>query len=255
MSARVVRALLPVLFLLTACARPEERAIARGNDAAAKGDLQKARGLYQEATRLNPESAHAWALLGSASYSVGDHPAAAEAFKAAQAKEPASAEAARGLATLALEAHDAGAALTWLAGAPELATLPGGRVLQARALLERGAQGDAEGALSLAEALTAQSPQSPDAAYLKGSALVALHRYADAQATFEALLQTAPRSPLGPYGLARLAAAQSRSTDTLLYLRQARTLAGAAWSKDLAKADPAFGFLTGSTELADVLGP
>lgn len=240
-------------LLLLACAKPSERQLDRGNEAAAAGRLDEAKAAYQAAAAQDPSSARAQALLGNARWSAGDRPGAARAWQAARALEAKNAEAARGLALAALEAGDAGAALE------ELGPLEGGagageRLLRARALLARGAPGDAEQALADAQAAAAAAPAAAEPVYLVGSAQVALRRFADAQATFEGLQKASPRSPLGPYGLARLAAAQSRSTDTLLYLKQARAAAGPAWSPDLVGSDPAFNFLAESPDFRELLG-
>jgi hypothetical protein len=72
---------------------------------------------------------------------------------------------------------------------------------------------------------------------------------------FEALERSDPQSPLGAYGLARLAAAQGRSTDALLYLRSARSLSGERWAPERVQADPAFAFLAKMPEFQALLEP
>ena len=236
-----------------ACARPAERELARGNEAAAAGRLDEARAAYEAAAGLDPSSARAQALVGNARWSSGDRAGAAQAWQAARALEPRHPLATRGLALAALEAHDAGAALEEL-GQLEGPPGPEVRLLRARSLLARGAPGDAEQALADAEAAAAANPGAAEPGYLVGSAQVALRRFADAQTTFEQLQKAQAKSPLGAYGLARLAAAQSRSTDTLLYLKQARAVAGPAWSPDLVGSDPAFTFLAESPDFRELLG-
>ncbi|HEY1087572.1 MAG TPA: hypothetical protein VGE37_07755, partial [Archangium sp.] len=124
------------------------------------------------------------------------------------------------------------------------------KVTLAQALL---AKGEASQALTAAQEASAALPQDPAVAYLVGSSQLALRRFADAQGTFEALQRLDPKSPLGSYGLARLAAAQSRQTDTLLHLAAARTAAGSGWNPARVAADPAFAFLNATPEFQALL--
>jgi hypothetical protein len=59
---------------------------------------------------------------------------------------------------------------------------------------------------------------------------------------------------LGGYGLARLAAAQSRQTDALLYLGEAKNAAGSSWNSERVAADPAFAFLAQTPEFKALVG-
>lgn len=224
-----------------------------GNAAARAGQLEEARKAFAAAVEADPSSARARTLLGNALFQLGKVDEARAAWGAALERDAASADAVAGLARLDSESGDAGAALTRLGtlGASDGPTV---RLERARALLLRGLDADAAQALVETEAVLAKEPASPEGQYLRGCALVVLKRYADAQGAFEALQRAAPRSPLGPYGLARLAAAQSRVTDTLLYLAAARTAAGPAWKAERVAADPAFAFVSGAPEFQSLVG-
>ncbi len=147
------------------------------------------------------------------------------------------------LALVALSVADAGGALEWVAGLPS----SNARVIKARALLALGQPTDA---LNTLEGVT-----GVDATYLRGSALIVLARFADAQAMFDSLQRDAPKSSLGPYGLARLAAVQNRAADALLYLKSAKATAHPTWDAEAVAADPAFAFLSASADYKELLKP
>ncbi len=227
------------MVLALGCAKPADRAIERGNALARQGQLDEARAAYEEAAELAPDSARAHLLLGNALMSLRKPELAEPEFKAA-----ASLAAAReALAANALASHDARAALELL-GAVES---PRGKVIQARALI---ALARAEEALKALDQVS-----TPEAEYLKGSALISLRRWSDAQRVFDALERSAPKSSLGPYGLARLAAAQGRAADALLYLKAAKAMWGPGWATDVVAADPAFAFLSASADYQELLKP
>lgn len=185
--------------------------------------------------------------VGIAALEAGQPQLATEAFVRATALDANEPVARVGLAALAVSAADAGAALGLLEGLSS----PQAQVVRARALLLRGAAGDAEAVIALAAA----EPSSVALGYLEGSALLVLGRFADAQRRFEAVEQLDRKSPLAAYGLARLAAAQRRSTDVLLYLRTARTLSREQWRAEAVASDPAFAFLAAEPAFIDVVGP
>ena len=128
------------------------------------------------------------------------------------------------------------------------------QLVLAQALLARGGPDDAAAALVAAQRAATASPGDPEVDYLVGSAQIALRRFSDAQGTLEALQRRHPDSPLGSYGLARLAAAQSRQTDALLHLSAARAAAGSAWNPERVAADPAFAFLISAPEFKALVG-
>ncbi len=234
-----VRLWVGVLVLGVACAKPFDRALERGNALAQAGKLEAAQAAYEEAVSEAPDSARAHLLLGNVLMSLQKPEAAVTEWSAAASLSLAR----EALATHALATHDARAALAVL-GAVES---PRGRVLQGRALLAL-ARPD--------ETLKALEPVSTaEAEYLKGSALLSLHRWADSQRVFDALERSAPKSSLGPYGMARLAAAQGRAADSLLYLKAAKAMWGPGWSADTVAADPAFAFLSASADYQELLKP
>lgn len=233
--------------LLAACEKPLEAHLRQGEAAARRHDWQAAREAFEAATQDDPQSAAAEARLGSALFELRQWEAAQAAWAKARALDPKDLLAAEGLAQLALEAHDAGAALATLEGS-------GSSLLEARALLARGAPGDAAAALELAQTHLGVHADEAAALYLAGSAQIALQRYADAQATLDRLQRAWPKSPSGSYGLARLAAAQQRSTDVLLNLRAARDASGPAWDAAAVAADPAFAFVADRPDFKELVG-
>jgi tetratricopeptide (TPR) repeat protein len=238
------------LGLVTGCPSTAQRQLEAGHAAAKAGQWPKALEAYQAASVAEPSNAKARSLVGVAAVSVGNGGLAATAFSEALALDATLVEARIGLAQLAVEGADAGAALSLL----ETHSVPQARLVRARALLLRGGTDDAAQALQEAQAALGQAPTSPGR-YLEGSALLALGRYAEAQAAFEGLERADTSSPMGPYGLARVAAAQRRGTDALLYLKAARSRAGARWSAAEISKDPAFAFLAGAAGFTEVVGP
>lgn len=236
---------------MCACQKPAEARLAAGDSAAREGRWAEARAAFQEASELAPSDPLPLTRLGFARWRLGEHAGAAEAWARARSLSPDFPDAKLGEALVAIEAGDAGAALLLLADA----NTPLGLLSRARAALLQGGPGDAALALEAAQAAAAIDDGSAEALYLTGSALVALGRYADAQAAFEQLAQRHPASPLAPYGLARLAAAQERAPDALLHLTAARRVAGTTWDARAVAADPAFAFLSTAPEFKALLEP
>jgi tetratricopeptide (TPR) repeat protein len=249
---RICSAGLVVFGVLGAgCQSTAERQVEAGNVAAAAGAWPEALSAYRAASEARPSDARIKSLVGIAAAATDAPAQAARAWSEALSLDPGTSEARLGLAQLAVTAADAGAALSLL----EPETSPTARQLRARTLLLRGAPADAEAALTEARAVALADPSAPEAHYLAGSALLVLSRFAEAQTAFEAAERIAPRSALGPYGLARLAAIQRRETDTVLYLKTARTRLGRAWRADAVSRDPAFAFLAGSPGFTELVGP
>lgn len=239
-----IAALAWALSGLVACSRPGEREIARGNEAARAGRFDEALQAFELAAQADPASARPHALLGNTLFRLGRKPEAVRAWQAALTVDPALPDALLGLSRASTEALDCAAALRRLSLLPRsVAETAEARAVRALALLARGSTGDADQALADALWALERSPGSPETTYLVASAQLALHRLAEAQTTLEALQRQLPASPLGSFGLARLAAAQSRGTDALIHLRAARAAAGSAWNPDAVAADPAFAFL------------
>jgi hypothetical protein len=98
--------------------------------------------------------------------------------------------------------------------------------------------------------VNAKSGGDSDALYVKGCVLIALKRYADAQAAFTTLEQRHPRSPFSAYGQARLAAAQNHKTDLKAYLFDAKSELGEGFEPSRVALDPAFDFVRDDPDLA-----
>lgn len=243
MSAWLVTGCLVSAGLCAACHSPAEQALREGNAASAAGRYAEARTAYLRAVSAQPESPRAHALLGTAAYVLGER-AQAEAEWARAVALGRSDDASLGLALLALDRHDVAACLAALPATPS----DQARLLKARALLERGAAGDGEAALAAVEPMTL-----PEAIFFKGGGLLRLKQYAAAQTAFSSLAATEP--VLANYGLARLAAAQGRPADVLVYLAAARAAAKGAWRSDLVVADPAFEFLRDHDEFRVLTRP
>lgn len=241
------------LCALCACQKPLDARLQAGDAAARAGHWEVARTRWTEATQLDPRSAVAHAKLGVALWELGLKDEAAAAWAQAVAIEPKAEEAVEGLARLDLERADAGAAVGRLLVVQTPVTTSFQMVL-AQALLARGDPDDAAAALAAAQRAATAAPADPEVEYLVGSAQIALRRFSDAQGTLEGLQRRHPESPLGSYGLARLAAAQSRQTDALLHLSAARAAAGSTWNPERVASDPAFAFLIAAPEFKALVG-
>lgn len=238
---------LVAIVALCACQKPLDAKLQAGDAAARLGKWEAARAAWADATKLDPRSASAHVKLGIAHWQLGQKDDAAAAWTTALSIEPSSEEALTALARLDLERLDAGAAVERLQAIQSPLTADFERV-RAQALLARGFPDDAAAALAAAQRALTTAPGDVEAEYLVGSAQIALRRFSDAQGTLEALQRRRPESPLGSYGLARLAAAQSRQTDALLHLSAARAAAGSSWNAERVAADPAFAFLLSAPE-------
>lgn len=234
-------------LLAIACPAPGQRALDRGNVAAHAGKLDEAARAFSQAATERPNDPTPHRLLGAVALARRDATQALPAFARAHELAPDDLEATVGLARAQLELGDAGAAETTLGSLEATNDVPLA-CLRTRLAL---AQGDAVKAQSVLGAL--QTAPTPEVKYLLGLALLAARRYGDAQAAFDEVGRLAPQSPLAAWGNARLAAAQTRRTDVLLYLREVRLKAGPAFSADDVRADPAFGFLAADPELTRVL--
>lgn len=234
----------PLLLIGVACVEPGAASIARGNRAAIEGRLAEAVASFEQACVEAPGLARPHALLGNALWAEGKSPEARLAWQDALKLDPDQLDAALGLSRLDLQRGDATAAVDRLASAlvkgSSRADLRAGLAL---AFVQRNGEGDLTRALGESERAARTAPKNPDVLYTRGSVLTAAHKFEEAQATLDLLERADPRSPLAPYGLARLAAAQARKTDVMLHLRAARTAAGANWQPAPVAADPAFAFL------------
>ena len=230
------------------CTKPFDRAIDRGNALARDGKLTEAQAAFSEAIALEPDSARAHFLRGNTLMSLKKPAEAEPDFRRAAPSLELAREA---LAATALKAHDAGAALEWVAALPSARA----KLLKGRALL---ALGRPQEALDVSNAVP-----GPEAQYLKGSALLVLKRYPEAkeifstmaQATFDPVALKDPRTALGPYGLARLEVALGHGEQALGHLKQAQVIAGAAWEPETVEADPAFAALSDAPTFKQILRP
>lgn len=235
------------LSALCACQKPLDARLQAGDAAARAGKWEEARSQWTAATQLDARSPAAHAKLGAALWQLGLKDDAAVAWAQALTIEAGSEDALEGLARLDLERLDAGAAVGRLSTV-QTPVATSFQLVLAQALLARGGPDDAASALASAQRAAASGLGDPEVDYLIGSAQIALRRFGDAQSTLEALQRRHPESPLGSYGLARLAAAQSRQTDALLHLSAARAAAGSGWNPVRVAADPAFAFLIAAPE-------
>lgn len=240
------------------CRKSGEAKLREGNAAAQAGRLEEARQAFEQAARALPSDPHPRVLLGNVLFHLGREAEAEAAWRQALQCDPSATAARLGLARLALDRQDAGGALEQLGASAGGGLVPAlaaeVETVRGLALLTRGAPGDAERALEAAEAALVLAPQLSVPLYVKGGALLVLGRYSDAQAALEHLQAKHPASPLGPYGLARLAAAQGRATDVLLHLQAAKAAAGPAWKPERVAADPAFVFLSTSEGFLALVG-
>ncbi len=240
-----------LLVLSVGCAEPGSGAIGNGNRAALEGRFDEAVSAYQLACTEAPKLARPRALMGNALWAAGKNAEALTAWNEALALEPNQADAALGLARNDLQTGATAAAVDRLTAA--LLRVPGRadlRTARALALMRRNSEGDVARATEDTEAAVRASPKDPDVLYTRGSVLIAAHRFNEAQSTLDALERASPHSPMAPYGLARLAAAQSRKTDVMLHLRAARAAAGTRWQPAPVAADPAFAFLKDDPDFA-----
>jgi Flp pilus assembly protein TadD len=127
-----------------------------GLRAARWGEHEEARPRLEEALRRDARDARVWHALGLVCLGLSDLPAADRAYRSGLAADPHALENRVGLATLALVAHDAGAALVQydaiLAARPKNGDAMLGR---AWALAELGRLAEAEAALRAAASLGA----------------------------------------------------------------------------------------------------
>lgn len=240
------------LIALGACSDPGESAVRRGNQAAARGDLEAAEAAFGAAAAEAPRSTRAHAFFGNALWARGKKAEAEAAWKKALELEPDDALAHLGLARAELARGAFDAALAHLDGVKT--SRADEKVLRAVVLLARGGEGDARRAQEAAGKALAIDPDSKDALYTAGCAALALRDDAGAQRLFDRLLQKHEKSELGPLGLARLAAAKGQRTDALLYLRATRKVMGDRWKADEVLSDPAFAFLGRDAGLAREVG-
>jgi cellulose synthase operon protein C len=196
-----------ILFLAACNTDASAPHLARGNVLVNNGKREEAAQEYREAARLAPKSALARERLGDTLYDLGRLDEALAAYREAAALDTDSAFTARIGAARVLEAKgDLTAARAELtAGIDKAPTnlfllLSRGN-LAAKASDPKAALADFEHAVHL------KSDNVP-ALYQYGLALLTDGQVPQAAATFDRLLQVAPKSPEGYYGRARVFAAR-----------------------------------------------
>lgn len=235
-----------VVTLLHGCSAPGDAEIAEGNRLAAAGKLDEAAASYRAAC-AKTQRARPRELLGMALHSGGKNDEAHTVWLEAVQLEPDSTEAQLGLARIDSERGDQAAALDRLDRLVQRQpNLSQARLQRAVVLLRRNAEGDVDRALADSELALRAAPADPDAQYVRGTALLAARKFDGAKAAFDALKR--PRPVLAAWGLARLAAAQSRNIDVIVHLREAREAADAGWVKARVRDDPAFRYLWEDSE-------
>ncbi|MBI3181968.1 MAG: tetratricopeptide repeat protein [Myxococcales bacterium] len=244
-------------FLLTACTEPGQTEIARGNVLASRGEHEQAIEAFRAAVAAAPGKARPQELLGHALFDRKRLVEARAAYEGAARSEPRAAIEARiGLARIDAEEGKLDQAIARLdevlAGEPSnlYALLSRGNLA-----MRRGGPGDAERAITdTAEAMRI-APKNPSALYTRGCAFLAAQDPKAAGEAFELLKKAHPTSPLGPYGLARVAAASGRETDVVLHLRETKAKAKGlpgAWDPEEIRKDPAFQFVKDKKDFQEV---
>ena len=229
---------------LLGCPAPGEDELAEGNRRAARGELAAAAESYAAATAKAPRTARAHELLGNARWALGQGDQAKAAWLEAVQLQPASVEAQLGLARLESSRGEHEAALGRVDKVLERSPArTDARTVHALALLARGSPGDPLKALADLDVALKTSPGDTEALYARTIAQLSLKRIDDARATCDTLDRLHPATELGAWANARLAAAQARRTDVILYLRQARAAAGTGWVPGRVRDDPAFVFM------------
>jgi len=204
-----LRVLLALLVGLAGCGRPAQRLdddLRRSGEFLAAADWDRAGLEARNALQIDPRNARAWWLLAQVAEARQDLPQAFAAYQKAAEFDPASVEAALGLARLLLIGGDEPQASVRiddvLARQP---AHPGARTLRAALLARRGATDDA---IALARAVVAaQSPPPTEATLLlaglllqqgdRAQALVVLKTALAQQPTQVALLAAAARIASG----------------------------------------------------------
>jgi tetratricopeptide (TPR) repeat protein len=227
--------------LAAACSAPGDAELAEGNRLARGGKLDEAAASYRAACGKSPR-ARPRELLGMALHAAGKTEDARSAWLEAVQLDPQAPDAQLGLARIDSDSRDYAAALDRLdrlvQRQPNRADA---RLLRAVVLLGRNAEGDVDRALADSELAVRATPRDPDALYVRGSALLAAKQVDPAKALFEGLKSSRPA--FAAWGLARVAAAESRSIDVIVHLREARDAADAGWVEARVRKDPAFRYL------------
>jgi tetratricopeptide (TPR) repeat protein len=235
------------VMILAGCSAPGDAEIAEGNRLAAQGRLDDAAASFRVAASKT-KTARSRELLGATLHTLGKLDEARAAWLEAVQLEPeSSAEAQLGLSRIDSENGDQVAALDrldrLLQRQPRRSDA---RLVRAVVYLRRNGDGDVDRALDDTEMALKALPQSADAMYARGNALLAANKKDEARAMFERM----PRGYESAWGQARVAAAQQRHTDVIVHLREAKAAADAGWVPQRVREDPAFRYLWDDPEFS-----
>jgi tetratricopeptide (TPR) repeat protein len=214
-------ALLSTAALLAAACSGDRGAshLARGNVLVNNGKREEALAEYREAARLSPKSTVARERLADTLYDLGKKDEALAEYRAVAAQEPGQVTAHIGAARVLADAGDLSQARAELTAALQAAPTNLFALLSRANLAARA--GDRKAAL--ADAAQAVHFKSDNVPALSAYGLLLLDdgQQAEAEATFDRLVQRAPDSPAGWYGKARAAAHRGDAAAAGQALREA----------------------------------
>lgn len=228
-------------LLIAGC---ESAQVKEGHRAGARGEWREAAEHFAAAAQAEPNRTEVWVFVGHARLAAGERSAAQDAYRKAIALDGSSVPARLGLSRIRVISQDWAGGLEYLKPLLESKTPPADAwVLQAMALLGRGAPQDVKTALEAIDRALAVRPHDGAASYVKGCALLVAKRYEDAQRVFDELEQQPGQEAWSIWGQARLAAAQGRKADVLMNLRRAASLKTPSFELERLLQDPAFAFM------------
>jgi tetratricopeptide (TPR) repeat protein len=245
-----VTGLLAIALLAGGCHQRGQTHLARGNVLQNQGKIDEAMAEYRAAADADPRASTPWLRIGDLLYGQGKKEEAIAAFQQSADRNPGQMEAWTGLARAQSDLGRLSDARSSLGRA--LAVRPNdlyARLSRAQLALD---QGDVPGALADAEQAVRLDDRNPSSLFLYGSALVAAKDYAAAAATFDRLQASAPSSPLGPYGRARLELARGDRARALDAIRALVAIDPEARSK--LATDPHFAELRGDPTFGSLVG-
>jgi tetratricopeptide (TPR) repeat protein len=230
-----------IALLAAGCHDRGQTHLARGNVLQNQGKTDEAMTEYRAAAEADPRASTPWLRIGDLLYAQGRKEEAITAFQQSADRNPGQMEAWTGMARAQSDLGRPAEARASLGRA--LAVRPSdlyARLSRAQLALD---QGDVPGALSDAQEAVRIDDRNPSSLFLYGSALLAAKDLPAATATFDRLQASAPSSPLGPYGRARLELARGDRGRAIEALRSLVALDPEARGK--LAADPKFAELRG----------
>ena len=242
--------LLAIALLAGGCHERGQTHLARGNVLQNQGKIDEAMAEYRAAADADPRASTPWLRIGDLLYGQGKKEEAIAAFQQSADRNPGQMEAWTGLARAQSDLgrlSDARASLgRALAVRPTIST-PG-----SPARSWRWTRATCRGALADAEQAVRLDDRNPSSLFLYGIALLAAKDTAAAAATFDRLQASAPSSPLGPYGRARLELARGDRARALDAIRALVAIDPEARSK--LATDPHFAGLRGDPTFGSLVG-